>query len=327
MKSAICWYSSVNSSSNDILETCPGHAITMITVHSRQAGPQKMPGYIGELSLKGGNTSPKTSSTMLLTTSWVPVQRWNKLGWNVSYNFTTEDMAKETPVPGIGCCKKNKLLDIIWNHVSWERSNTFYPVALIRCKQYKVQGDVKPSSIFQVLLVIKWLCPDRSLQHLSSALHHPQGFPWSPKVSQVSCETAVYPGVGPWSTQRHHCGGSVQNAALRWENVGGTGWEGSINVQRDGQTGGRALRHRMGFCSGRVSRIWEMVQLLPAALPQDWWPPQRNKKLGPLSCLNKGTCQNKGIEMWWGERSEVQKQWPVRRKRRMGVVLHREQMT
>lgn len=67
----------------------------------------------------------------------------------------TEDMAKETQVPGTDSCKKNKLLDIIWNHVSWERSNTFYPVALTRCKKYKVQGEVKASSIFQVLLVMK----------------------------------------------------------------------------------------------------------------------------------------------------------------------------
>lgn len=138
VKSAICWYSSVNSSPNGILETCPEHARTVIIVHSRQTGAQKRAGYIGELSLKGGNTSPKTSSTVLLTTSWVPVQRWNKLGWNVNYNFMTEDMAKETPVPGTGSCKKNKLLDIIWNHVSWERSNTFHPVALTTCKRYKV---------------------------------------------------------------------------------------------------------------------------------------------------------------------------------------------
>lgn len=36
--------------------------------------------------------------------------------------------------------------------------------------------------------------------------------------------------------------GEVQNAALRWENVGGTGWEGS-NAHRDGQTGESDLGH------------------------------------------------------------------------------------
>lgn len=64
--------------------------------YSAQAGRQKMPEHIGGLSLEGGNTSPKTSSAVLLTISWVPVQRWDKLGWNVSRNLTTEDMAKET---------------------------------------------------------------------------------------------------------------------------------------------------------------------------------------------------------------------------------------
>lgn len=132
VKSAIRWYSSVNSSSNAILDSCPGPARTVIIVHPRQAGPQKMPGHIGGLSVKGGNTNPKRSSTVLLTTSWVPAQRWSRLGWNVSYNFTTGDMAKETQVPGRGSFKKNKLLDFIWNYVSWERSNRFYPVALVQ---------------------------------------------------------------------------------------------------------------------------------------------------------------------------------------------------
>lgn len=38
----------------------------------------------------------------------------------------------------------------------------------------------------------------------------------------------------------------MQNAALRWENMGGTGWEGSSNAQRDGQTQKRAPRHGSG---------------------------------------------------------------------------------
>lgn len=89
----------------------------------------------------------------------------------------------------------------------------------------------------------------------------------------------------------------MQNAALRWENVGGTGWKGSSNAQRDGQTGKAGVgREPLGTGWGSaVAVLMLMVNLLPAALPQVMSSPK--KQLGPLSCLNKDTCQNKEIEM------------------------------
>lgn len=146
------------------------------------------------------DSSPETSSTVLLTISWVPVKRWNKLGWNGSCNLAAECVAKETQAPGTA--KKSKSLAITWKRDLWERHEKFYPVALPRCKRGKVQGEVRASSIVQVLLVIRWLWSGRSLLHLCTAFCCPQEVKLKPEGLQPRRETAVHPDVGPQSAQR-----------------------------------------------------------------------------------------------------------------------------
>lgn len=100
-----------------------------------------------------------------------------------------EYMVKETQVPSAGSCKKSKSLAVMWKHGFWERSKTFYPIALPRCKREKVQGEVRASSVFQVLLVIKRLPSERSLK---TALCCPQGIQLKLKGLPVEvCDSCV----------------------------------------------------------------------------------------------------------------------------------------
>lgn len=107
-----------------------------------------------------------------------------------------ECMIKETQVPSAGSCKKSKSLTVIWKHGLWERSKTFYPVALPRYKRDKVQGKMRASSVFQVFLVIKQLCSERSLLHLGTALCCPQGIWPKPKGLPVEVYDSCVPRCG-----------------------------------------------------------------------------------------------------------------------------------
>lgn len=131
----------MNSISYDILDTCPGCLRNVIIVHSRQAGPEENAWADWRIIPKmWQDSSPETSSTVLLTINWVPRKRWNKLGWNGRCNPAAECMAEETQVPSKGSCKKSESLAITWKDGFWERSKKFHPVALPRCKRDKVQG-------------------------------------------------------------------------------------------------------------------------------------------------------------------------------------------
>lgn len=86
----------------------------------------------------------------------------------------------------------------------------------------------------------------------------------------------------------------------------GAGWQGSSSEQTAGHRGKTVLGHGSGtqhnaestmfcgICRETVSRKREMVHILPAA-------PRRHatllkERVGQLLCLNKDTCQAKGVE-------------------------------